>query len=467
MEIFYVENIPDLHIDWEVTRGKTSVREDFSQATATVWAFLTGNGGMKPLSVDVVDNKLYADIPKDILEVGTYGLKIIWVKDGNNIQTREQLLACNKRCMSEVFDLFGISASPYAETNPNGDITFHIKSSAATYGYDGLSAYERAVMLGMTTLSEREWTASIGVYVRGKGINSAQQAGTGSTALGDNSHAEGVGTEAGCEEEYTYYEEDPETGEIIERTEIEIVGHATHAEGSYTKAHANRAHAEGDHTKALASNAHAEGNYTEARGKDSHAEGDSTMAIGSQSHSEGKNTTALGKQSHAEGRLCSASGETSHAEGEGCEAIANGSHAGGSGSVANAVASVAQGVFARTSNASEAAFGRYNVSNTGSQKSECTLFSVGNGKNADERSNAIEIRQDGSLYIWIDGEFVKLQNYLASLQTLIESAGITVEETAADGNGEEEPEAIEELFPDNDNYYYNGSIGTFRGFPIQ
>ena len=27
--------------------------------------------------------------------------------------------------------------------------------------------------------------------------------------------------------------------------------------------------------------------------------------------------------------------------------------------------------------------------------------------------------------------------------------------------------AIEELFPDNDNYYYNGSIGTFRGFPIQ
>lgn len=199
MEIFYVENKPSLHVDWEVTRGKTSVREDFEHSD--VWAFLTGDGGMLPLSVDVVENTLQIDIPMEGLDVGSYGLKVVWVKDGSGSQTLDQLLACNKRCMSEVFDLFGISASSYAETNPNSNITFHVKSSAATYGYDGLSAYERAIMLGKTTLSESEWLGELetAIYnftqlavVRGAGNFSAVQRDTASTANGSAAFCEGA-----------------------------------------------------------------------------------------------------------------------------------------------------------------------------------------------------------------------------------------------------------------------------------
>ena len=52
----------------------------------------------------------------------------------------------------------------FAVTNYQQDATFlgaekvvNVEACVATYGYDGLSAYERAVMLGMTTLSERDW----------------------------------------------------------------------------------------------------------------------------------------------------------------------------------------------------------------------------------------------------------------------------------------------------------------------
>lgn len=197
MEIFYKNNMPDLSVDWEVTRGKTAIREDFSGAE--VMAFLRcepderSEGNTYPLSVQIVDNKLKCDIPTG-LGIGVYSIKLIWVKDSTGSQTIDEMLACNKRQMSEVFNLFGISGSQYADTNPNGNITFHIRSSAATYGYDGLSAYERAVMLKKTTKSEAEWVDAWGSipYERGYGVASAQMKGTSCYASGDASYAGGT-----------------------------------------------------------------------------------------------------------------------------------------------------------------------------------------------------------------------------------------------------------------------------------
>ena len=89
----------------------------------------------------------------------------------------------------------------------------------------------------------------------------------------------------------------------------------------------NYSHAEGIGTTASGDYSHAEGNGTEASGNNSHAEGGGNIASGDYSHAEGIGTTASGYYSHAEGYMTIASGYYSHAEGNGTEASGNSSHA--------------------------------------------------------------------------------------------------------------------------------------------
>ena len=97
-------------------------------------------------------------------------------------------------------------------------------------------------------------------------------------------------------------------------------GECSHAEGNVTKATGDASHAEGVDTTASGSYSHAEGGGTTASGIQSHAEGGGTTASGVQSHAEGGGTTASGVQSHAEGNDTTASGDRSHAEGNGTKA---------------------------------------------------------------------------------------------------------------------------------------------------
>ena len=125
------------------------------------------------------------------------------------------------------------------------------------------------------------------------------------------------------------------------------------ASGSYS-------HAEGYNTKATASFSHAEGYNTTASSYYAHAEGENTKASGMYSHAEGYNTTANGDYAHAEGRYTTAQNEVEHAS------------------------------------------GRYNVSskaNTTFGDSGNTLFSVGNGDDSEYKHNALDIRQNGDIYI--------------------------------------------------------------------
>ncbi len=62
-----------------------------------------------------------------------------------------------------------------------------------------------------------------------------------------------------------------------------------------------------------------------------------------------------------------------------------------------------------TTNEHEVAFGHYNVSNEG------TIFSVGIGTGDNDRKNAIEIRTDGSVLMWIEGDFMNINNLLAKI----------------------------------------------------
>lgn len=147
---------------------------------------------------------------------------------------------------------------------------------------------------------------------------------------------------------------------------------------------------EGAAYESTAQNAHAEGEYTHATGRYSHAEGGVTYATNNAAHAEGYSTYANGNRSHAEGAESVADGDTSHAEGKDT----------------------------RTKNFAEHASGAYNVSSSASTTfgdSGNTLFSVGNGTSNSARHNAFEIRQNGDIYITINGQDVKLQDILLQL----------------------------------------------------
>lgn len=66
-------------------------------------------------------------------------------------------------------------------------------------------------------------------------------------------------------------------------------------------------------------------------------------------------------------------------------------------------------------NDGELAFGEYNVSNTGADDSDKTMFSIGVGSSNTNRKNAIEVRRNGDLYMWIGGNFVNVNNLLSTL----------------------------------------------------
>jgi predicted nucleic acid-binding Zn-ribbon protein len=63
----------------------------------------------------------------------------------------------------------------------------------------------------------------------------------------------------------------------------------------------------------------------------------------------------------------------------------------------------------------ESAFGTYNISNTGELPSEQTIFSIGIGTSDEDRKNAIEVRKDGTVMMWIEGEFMSINDLLSML----------------------------------------------------
>lgn len=68
-----------------------------------------------------------------------------------------------------------------------------------------------------------------------------------------------------------------------------------------------------------------------------------------------------------------------------------------------------------TNNNNEVAFGTYNVSNTDSDPSGKTVFSVGIGTSDDDRKNAVEIKQNGDVYLWVEGDFMCINQLLGQL----------------------------------------------------
>lgn len=67
-----------------------------------------------------------------------------------------------------------------------------------------------------------------------------------------------------------------------------------------------------------------------------------------------------------------------------------------------------------TTYSDEVAFGSYNISHSGLTHDQQTLLSVGNGTEGNP-SNALELMRNGDLWLWVEGEFMPINNLLAQL----------------------------------------------------
>ena len=82
----------------------------------------------------------------------------------------------------------------------------------------------------------------------------------------------------------------------------------------------------------------------------------------------------------------------------------------------------------------EVAFGEYNVSNTSEDASGQTIFSIGNGTGDDNRSNAVEVRKNGDVYLWIEGEFMNINKLLGQIAHEVYDADTTHNSHFFDGD---------------------------------
>ena len=207
------------------------------------------------------------------------------------------------------------NAGVYAVIVGNGSAT-DARSNAYALDWDGNGYFSGDLYVGcdansqngtkVLTSNNPEFTGSISM---GRKANTtvgdmSVAIGFNTTASGYASHAEGLNTTASS------------TFSHAEGAGTTASQHASHAEGNDTTASAMSAHAEGYDTVASSTGAHAEGHATVASGVSAHAEGLETNATGWFSHAEGQYTTAFGQAAHAEGSYTIAERSYSHVSGK-------------------------------------------------------------------------------------------------------------------------------------------------------
>lgn len=323
---------------------------------------------------------------------------------------------------------------PGKKLETGGEI-FNSASSADSNGHAegiGTQAAYAAHAEGSNTKAQGNYSHTEGTNSTASG-NAAHAEGNNSKSSGSAAHAEGIQTEAvgnGAHAEGNKTTVDGSAAHA-EGYECNAVGNYTHAEGRSTKALFDGAHSEGYQTEADNVGAHSEGYGTKASGYAAHAEGRNTIAGGDNSHAEGYQNEAYGNaahvegynnqvgteeqpanyahaegsgtkaesaNAHAEGSGTVASGGNAHAEGNNTQANGQSSHSEGFNTVANGLYSHAEGYYTITTNPEEHAQGSYNVSNSGSID-KSTIHSIGIGGSEISRANAVEVMQNGDVYI--------------------------------------------------------------------
>lgn len=158
----YVGSNQRINLSWTISRGASKVKEDFRRSS--LFVFLTSNNEQIPLNYTLSENAITATLPTGLPE-GVYGLLAVWFKSASNPfegGNDASLPPLGRMSRSQVDDLFGITAvSNEADYSESSAVNIEVRSMVATYGYDGLSAYEIAVISGQTALRQSEWVSNI------------------------------------------------------------------------------------------------------------------------------------------------------------------------------------------------------------------------------------------------------------------------------------------------------------------
>lgn len=163
--MLYIPTNEKISLEWSVKKGVGNEAEDFSRATVSLFLFSEENRWTVPCTADYA-GVIRAELPETLPE-GVYSLDLLWVKNDKSINETRCLQRTRK---THVFAI-DASASP-SQTRalgpnlpvipkPGQPVTLKMSTVAAPYGYDGLSAYESAVLRGATHLDEYEWSKGL------------------------------------------------------------------------------------------------------------------------------------------------------------------------------------------------------------------------------------------------------------------------------------------------------------------
>lgn len=149
----YIKTNCKINLDWQVMKGIGNVEEDFSRSTVSLFLVKDGTENRYTISCTAgASGRVRAEIAENTLPVGVYGVELVWLKNEGHAGTSRCVNRTRKACV------FGIDSAVNDTEQP---VTVKMKTTAASYGYDGLSSWELAVLKGQTTLSENEYIQNL------------------------------------------------------------------------------------------------------------------------------------------------------------------------------------------------------------------------------------------------------------------------------------------------------------------
>ena len=150
----YIPTNLKINIEWTVMKGVGNEAEDFSRSAVALFLFSEQNRWTVPCVADYT-GVVKAQLPETLAE-GVYSLDLIWVKNDGSVKGSRCVQRTRKPCV------FAVDTGTQPPAGYEGQpVTVEIRTVAAPYGYDGLSAYEIAVLRGATILDEYEWSKGL------------------------------------------------------------------------------------------------------------------------------------------------------------------------------------------------------------------------------------------------------------------------------------------------------------------
>ena len=267
-------------------------------------------------------------------------------------------------------------------TKASGDESIAIGNEAVASGRQSTAMGDETVASGRQSTAMGGETEASGFGSTAMGNNTVAS-GSSSTAMGGETEASGDGSTAMGD------------GSRASGDRSTAMGFGTEASGSQSTAMGNGTRASGSQSTAMGDGNQASGDQSTAMGSETEASGDGSTSMGDGTRASGSRSTAMGDGSRAIGSSSTAMGDFTVASGNSSTAMGSETEAKGPNSMATINNTIANGT-------DEMVVGRYNdtlVTTGQSLSSDSPLFSVGNGLNNANRSNAFVVKYSGLVEI--------------------------------------------------------------------